>query len=659
MTSPATVSNSTRMEPSVAWTVVTDAPLRGLSLMREALRIVAWDEADILTVLDPGGDRLYAGRSPGSIRLGIASDDGSTIAIVGESRRLWLLGPKLDLLVDRETLHDPIALGVDPFGRYVAVSSKSGTVEIYTRYGRKVAEFETPQPAAHLCFVPSAPVLIGAAGHGSLFGYVLEAGGRGRLFADRSWRESLLSNIGQLTVTGDGSTILASCFIHGIQRFNVQGRSEGAYHLGSTASLATPDFIGRSIAAATQEGELFLLNRSGNVRWKTGLTRPAISLELDALGRWLVFGQATGEITRIDLEESARQETARTKAQHRREPNRSTGAQANATGPIRSPLWTIPLVESEEQAETTILEVLEHPSRIALMTSSDRLELVETSGRKLGKTDPLRGVGRTLKSGDGWIVAATDRDLLVFDAQRNGARKLEDLFLVQLTHLEIDPLSVGLAIVQERDRVGRATIAGRWVWRQELDSGVEDLAIVPGGMIAVTTDDGRVLLFDPAGKMVGVTKEYGEPLSMVAAPEGSPAPVGLITLARQSQMIRGHDSSGSVIWEATVPRVTWQLHRVGRAVVATTAEGHSFVFDGHGRSLGGGRETAEPTALFSPGPDGRVLRAYRRGPHIICDDPGGKVRWRSLVDNPRGPIALSSTGLAAINGKELSWYPHQ
>ena len=41
-----------RLDPTPAWTVLTDAPLRGLGLAREAGTILAWDEADGLYLLD-------------------------------------------------------------------------------------------------------------------------------------------------------------------------------------------------------------------------------------------------------------------------------------------------------------------------------------------------------------------------------------------------------------------------------------------------------------------------------------------------------------------------------------------------------------------------------------------------------------------------------
>ncbi|QDV36015.1 WD40 repeat domain-containing protein [Tautonia plasticadhaerens] len=646
-----------RMQPTLAWTVVTDAPLKGLGLMREAGRIVTWDESDGLAMYDPRGDRIWASRAPGAIVSGAVSDDGSLVALIGESRRLWLFGPDLELIADREAVADPIGLAVDPHGRYVAVSSRMSQTHLYTRYGRKSGEFETLQPLAHVAFVPSEPRLIGAAGHGSLFGVELIPAGRGRLDAEVAWRESLLSNVGRLALTGDGGTIVASCFIHGVQRFDANGRGEGSYHLGGTAVLAAPDFVGRTIAAATQEGELFLLNRAGNIRWKTALPRPAVALELEPLGRWLVYGQATGEVSRIDLEDpgrpsgsAVRPSPAAAKSAVRRSPA--------ASSPVRTPSWSLTVAESDDRAESAVLALLDDPPRIGLMTNADRLELFTTEGKRLGRTPPIKGVGRLIRTSPGWLAASTDRELLLFDARRNSGKRLEDLNIVQLTHLEIRPDDFGLAVVQERDRVGRATTAGRWIWRKELDSGVEDLAIGPDGLIAVTTDDGRLLLFDPAGNPVeGPDDRFGEPLGLVPAPDGSPPGVAVLTLARQRQILRGHDRAGRILWETPVPWVSWHLARAGSAAVVSAPDGRAVAYDGTGHALTSGRDPAPP-GVFAIGPDGVVLRAYRRGPHLICEDLDGRVRWRALAESARGPLAAGLGGVAALLGRDLAWFPH-
>ena len=147
--------------------------------------------------------------------------------------------------VERPAPTEASFLTIDPHGRYVAVGSRLGAVNFLNRFGRPAGRLETIQPIAHLCFLADRPFLIGAAAFGMLVGVeVLASRGSGRLEPEIAWQDRLMSNVGRLTVSGDGAMILASCFTHGIQRFDLRGRNEGSYHLGGTVSHAVPGLPG-------------------------------------------------------------------------------------------------------------------------------------------------------------------------------------------------------------------------------------------------------------------------------------------------------------------------------------------------------------------------------------------------------------------------------
>ena len=155
--------------------------------------------------------------------------------------------------------------------------------------------------------------------------------------------------------------ILASCYTLGIQRFDLRGRNEGSYHLGGTVSHAVPDFPGRTIATATLEGELAVINSGGNVRWRTELPRPVVALEVDPLGRYMIYGHSTGEIVRLDLFGGKQGRPASGAAPR---PAAASGqTSGSAAGSVRSPDWLIPVVETEQQAETAVLDRRRRPSR--------------------------------------------------------------------------------------------------------------------------------------------------------------------------------------------------------------------------------------------------------------------------------------------------------
>ncbi len=295
---------TSRLEPVTGWTIVTESPLKGLAFAREAGRVLAWDEGNQLYLLNSQGETLSYSRVPQKIVAGAISDEGSLIALLGEGDDpgLVLLNADFDVTFERTAPSESSFLTIDHHGRYIAVGSRLGAVNFVNRYGRAAGRLETIQPVAHLCFLADQPFLVGAAAFGMLVGVeVLGSQSSGRLDPEIVWQDRLMSNVGRLTANGDGAMILASCFTHGIQRFDLKGRNEGSYHLGGTVSHAVPDFPGRTIVAATLEGELVIMNSAGNVRWRTQLSRPAIALEVDPLGRYVIYGYSTGEIIRLDL----------------------------------------------------------------------------------------------------------------------------------------------------------------------------------------------------------------------------------------------------------------------------------------------------------------------------------------------------------------------
>jgi hypothetical protein len=645
-----------RLEPEPAWTVLTEAPLKGLGLAREAGLVLAWDEAEQLYLIDRNGEFRSVARAPGKVTAGVISDDGSRVALVGEGARLWLLDADLGVVAERPGPPEPLALAIDPHGRYALVSSKLSLNQFYDRNGKPAGRFDTVQPLAFLAFVPDRPFLIAGAAYGMILGFDLHTAGSGKLRAEVTWQDKQVSSVGRLTTTGDGSIVLASCFTHGVQRYDLQGNNEGSYHLGGTAVHAVPDFAGRTIAVATLEGELSVLNSAGNVRWKTGLPRPAVALEVDPLGRYLLYGHTTGEIVRLDLYGSDR---PRAGAGSRTAPAARdvTSAGRSGTGSVRRPNWSAPVATTENQAETAVLGVIDEPPRVALFSSNLRLQLFETGGENLGFAPEILGVGRIIRSSPGWVAGATDRQIVVYNAGRNAAQRV-DLSLVEVTHLAIRPDSFGLLVVQERDRAGRATVAGRWVWKLELKSAVEDVAIGPEGISALTDDAGRLTILDPAGLSAGTYQaDPAEALSLIEAVDDSAAGVVWMTLASRAQVLRGHDLRGRVVWESPVAFEGWQFLRAGRVAVISAADGRAQAFDGFGNLRGQGKASGGGAKdLFGANPRGEPRRVSRQRENLICADLDGRVRWRAVCDEPIGPVAVGRSGAAALIGRSLAWF---
>jgi hypothetical protein len=647
----------TRIEPTTTWTVFTDSPLKGLSFAREAGRIFGWDEGNQLYLLNLRGETLSTSRVPNRILAGAISDEGSLIALLVEADEtaLLLLSADFDVQSERPAPSEATFVTFDPHGRYVVVGTRHNVSHMINRYGRAAGRLETMEPLSHLCFVAGRPLLVGAAAFGMLVGIELEPGRpQGRIDLEIVWQDRLMSNVGRLALDGEGRMILASCFTLGIQRFDLRGRNEGSYHLGGTVSHAVPDFPGRTIAAATLEGELAVMNSAGNVRWRTRLPRPAIALEIDPLGRYLIYGHATGEIVRLDLfGESAGRPAP--KVQQRADAGPGPNART-ATGPVRAPDWVVPVVETDQQSETAVIAVVDDPPTIALFVSPHRLLFYNLTGMKQGQGPEMTGIGRILRTAPGWLAAATDRQIVLCDLKRNVQRRL-DVSLHQLTHLAIKPDEYGLALIQERDRIGRMTPSGRWIWKQELRSPVEDLAVGPQGFAAVTTGNGQLLILDPAGEsIVGYTFDQTDPPLLIEAPERSPAGVTWLTLARRAQWLRGHGQRGEVLWDRSIPWEGWTLSRIGSCAVITAADGRALACDGSGAFLVQGAPTGESNDVFSIDPAGEPIRISRRGVHIICAYVDGRVCWRAVVDQPAGPLAASTIGTVVMLGRSLAWF---
>ena len=662
----AAPNRNSAMNPVLAWSVVADAPLRGMALAREAGTILAWDEADRLYLIDVLGTLIVKQKLPARIVAAAISDDGSLTAVVTAGSRLILLDRALEQKIDRAAVPDPSAAAIDPLGRYVAIASREKMIQLYTSYGKIAGKVVSLQPISHLVFVPTKPILLAASAYGAIHAYEIFPGSEpGKIDLEIAWKEGQLSSVGRLTTTGDAGMILASCFTHGVQRFNAEGKSEGSYHLGGSAAHAAVDFSGRRIAVATAEGELAILNRTGNVRWKTGLPRPAVALECDALGRYIIYGLATGEIDRLDLESTSTE----AEDSHRRAAPKplenpairsKSSAASPAAGSIRRADWTMPIAKSDSDADSIVLAVLDDPPRIALIGRDNRLTVYDQNGRKIGVAPEIIGVGRILRLEPGFVVAATDRMIVIYDVRTNTSRRL-DMSFAEISHLEPSLERFGLAIIQERDRLGRASTEGngRWIWRREIDSPVEYCAIGRASAFAATTEDGLLRIFDAAGEPLGsYSTDPAEPLALIEAPEGSPREVAWLSLAHRVQRLRGHSLEGDVLWETAIPWESWEMRRIGDAAVVTAPDGRTLAIRGSGDVIAEAGPL-EPPFQVCLSPDKIIRRVTYRDMNLMCSDLKGETQWRAVLDSALGPaIAVGSTGVAVMIGRELAWFAH-
>ncbi|MFN0056288.1 MAG: PQQ-binding-like beta-propeller repeat protein [Planctomycetales bacterium] len=277
--------------PQSAWSFSTDAPLVALRLARETGETLAADEAGNLYSLDRRGEVRHATRIPPPIRGLAWSDVGEGgLALCGDRRLLWFdrsLTP-LGYIEESERI---LAIAGESHGLYAAVSLESSRVALYDSDRGLVRRFQTMQPLTTIEFLAHEPALVALGDYGLLCCHTFAG--------PAQWRQALYVHVSDLAVTGDGQTILLACFSHGIQCYDGQGTQLGSYQLGGTVTHVATSFIPGRIAAATQEGQLYALEATGQVLWRAPLPEELRRLVCDPLGNGLLCGFQSGRIEKL------------------------------------------------------------------------------------------------------------------------------------------------------------------------------------------------------------------------------------------------------------------------------------------------------------------------------------------------------------------------
>ena len=152
-----------------AWSHPLPARPRGLSLAREKGWLLAWDESGWLYLLDRDG-RRQAQRQLQPLTAAACADDGSGCVAVG-GPDVWWLAPDLSTRAQARLPAAALAVAVDPFGQYAAVSDDRGGLHVVDRDGRGVGAGTSPRPLHHVDFAASTPFLVAAADYGFVAAY--------------------------------------------------------------------------------------------------------------------------------------------------------------------------------------------------------------------------------------------------------------------------------------------------------------------------------------------------------------------------------------------------------------------------------------------------------------------------------------------------------
>ncbi len=273
----------------------TAARLLGLALAREAQRLLAWDEGRSLYLWDLEG-RLHARAvlltAPACAAI---SDDGSQVLVADREGGLTWLNHQLELRFNQElpVRSGVVGLALEALGRYAVVSTADQLSFLLTRTGNLVAKTEMPRPLKHLAFVPGQRCFIGAAD----FGLVTCIDSVGKVL----WRDTPVSHVGAVGVSGAGPKVWLACFSSGLQGYDRSGKNLGTLTTSRPCCLVCVDWAGERILVADDAGTLSLLKPDGQVLGELPTNRAVTALVLGALGDLGACGHADGTVTLLEL----------------------------------------------------------------------------------------------------------------------------------------------------------------------------------------------------------------------------------------------------------------------------------------------------------------------------------------------------------------------
>jgi hypothetical protein len=279
-------------KPVLRWSFVTDAPLSDLRVGRETGDIIASDRSGGLYLLDRFGHICALTRTAHELRRLAWADDGAMGAVLVDDASLACFDRQLQFRWVRELPRETLGVAITPFGSHIAVSQSDASNLIYDCENRKVSKFESLRPLIHMQFLHTSAELIVAAEHACF--------GRYRFDGEPVWVEKLWSNVGDLSVTGDGRVVFLAGFAYGVQVFDGHGAGVGSFVLDGTASLVSSTYVQKLLIAATMERHLLCLDTEGQARWILELPDDLCRIVLSPLGDWLVCGFASGRIVRLD-----------------------------------------------------------------------------------------------------------------------------------------------------------------------------------------------------------------------------------------------------------------------------------------------------------------------------------------------------------------------
>ena len=277
--------------PRVRWTFATDAPLVDFDCSRETGETVAVDESGGLYVLDRRGRILNVSRGFTDVERLRWSDSGNGGVLLMRGDHLVRLGPDLSSRWKARLPDESLDVAIDAFGNHFAVSLANRATQIYDWNKRCISQVVTMRPLSFLQFIAMKQQFVGSAEHGLLCCHNLKG--------EEIWKEHLWSNVGDVSVTGKGGTVLVAGFNHGVQLFDGEGVHRGSYMMEGSPSRVSTSFVPERVACATIEKHVYWLDSDGELLWAAKAGEDIVGVETDALGNGFVLGLESGRLVRL------------------------------------------------------------------------------------------------------------------------------------------------------------------------------------------------------------------------------------------------------------------------------------------------------------------------------------------------------------------------
>lgn len=282
--------------PTALWTLPLDASPRGLSLAREAQRLLVWTDSHWLFWTNRKGERQAQTHLPNPIAAAAVSEDGSAFVAAEADGRISWLAPDLRPRWDRRLKGKPTAAAVDPLGLVAAVATNQSVIQFLYSDGELACEVSCPRSAHHLAFVAGTSVLIAAADLGWVGAFDLELG-------DWIWRDAPVVSLGGLAIAGSGEPILLACFSEGVRAYQKDGKLKEFKSPQRSCRDVAVSYDGSLLVALQLDGCLVGLTADLKPRFNYQPDAAVAGLALGALGDVLYLAQADRKIVALSLVE--------------------------------------------------------------------------------------------------------------------------------------------------------------------------------------------------------------------------------------------------------------------------------------------------------------------------------------------------------------------